>query len=208
MRPIQLTTSSFSTASVAAVAALQKPSGAGYMTLTATTVTLTPPRFITIISVSDETSKTFTITGTSPSGYTQSEVVTGANAGTATSTLTYATVTSIYASAATTGNMTAGYTQSGYSAWMPLDIYVPNQVTTISATVSGTINYSIQYTNEDPFDTTITQTAVAHPATGGAFTGATANQTHSTTTLMRAVRYLVNSGNGTLRLTIVQQSTA
>ncbi|MFZ9880762.1 MAG: hypothetical protein ACO3QC_05110, partial [Phycisphaerales bacterium] len=91
---------------------------------------------------------------------------------------------------------------------IPLDIYVPNQVTTISATVSGTINYSIQYTNEDPFDHSFVHQAVAHPASGGAFTGASTSQTHFTTTLMRAVRYLINSGDGSIRLTITQQSTA
>ena len=102
----------------------------------------------------------------------------------------------------------AGVAQAGYSQWIPLDIYVPNQVTTISATVSGTINYSIQYTNEDPFDHSFVHQAVAHPAAAGAFTGASTSQTHFTTTLMRAVRYLINSGDGTIRLTITQQSTA
>lgn len=91
--------------------------------------------------------------------------------------------------------------------WLPLDIYTPNQVTTISVTlVSGTANYSVEYTNEDPFDTSITQQAVAHPA--AALTGATASQTASTTTLMRAVRLKTASGTGVLRLTIVQQSDA
>jgi hypothetical protein len=49
--------------------------------------------------------------------------------------------------------------------WYPLDIYNPNQVTTISVNLlSGSANYSVEYTNEDPFDTTITQLAQAHPA--------------------------------------------
>lgn len=90
--------------------------------------------------------------------------------------------------------------------WWPLDIYVPNQVTTISCTlVSGTANYSVEYTNEDPFNTTITQQAVAHPV--AALTGASTSQTASTTTLMRAVRVKTASGTGTLRVTVTQQST-
>jgi len=208
MRPYQLTTTSFTTADTDGVATSQSPSGAGNLTLVSSTVTLTPPRFVTITSAGDDTGVTFTITGTRPGGSTQTEVVTGANASAATSTLTFETVTSIAISAASAAAVEAGFTQSGYSDWLPLDIYTPNQVTTISATVSGTVNYDIQYTNEDPFDRTITQTAVAHPASAGAFTGATANQTHSTTTLMRAVRYKINSGTGTIRLTITQQSTA
>jgi hypothetical protein len=91
--------------------------------------------------------------------------------------------------------------------WWPLDIYTPNQVTTISVTlVSGTANYTVQYTNEDPFDTSITHQAVSHPV--AALVGATASQTGFTTTLMRAVRVNTASGTGTLRVTVVQQSTA
>lgn len=208
MRPYQLTTPSFSAAVTNGIATSQSPSGAGNLTLVSSTVVLTPPRFVTITSAGDDSGITFTITGTRPGGGTQTETLAGANAGAATSTLTFATVTSIAISAASAGAVTAGFTQSGYSDWYPMDIYTPNQVTSISATVSGTVNYDIQYTNEDPFDRTITQTAVAHPAAAGAFTGATANQTHSTTTLMRAVRYKINSGTGTIRLTITQQSTA
>lgn len=99
-------------------------------------------------------------------------------------------------------------TVSGASTgnWWPLDIYVPNQTTTISCTlVSGTANYSVEYTNEDPFSTSITQTAVAHPV--AALTGATATQTASTQTLMRAVRVNTASGTGVLRVTVTQQST-
>ena len=91
--------------------------------------------------------------------------------------------------------------------WWPLDIYTPNQVTTISVTlVSGTANYTVQYTNEDPFDTSITHQAVSHPV--AALVGATASQTGFTTTLMRAVRVNTASGTGTLRVTVVQHSTA
>ena len=97
-------------------------------------------------------------------------------------------------------------TGSSTGAWYPLDIYNPNQVTTISVNLlSGSATYSVEYTNEDPFDTTITQLAQAHPV--AALTGATASQTAFTTTLMRAVRLNTASGTGELRLTVTQQST-
>lgn len=206
MRPIQIVTTSFPIADGNYLAESQTPAAAGFLTLVANTIT--PPRFVTITSVGNDTSKTFTIVGVGPNNETQTEVVTGANAGAATSTKTFAYVESIYVSGATAGAVEAGVTQSGYSQWIPLDIYTPNQVTTISATVSGTVNYSIEYTNEDPFDHSFVHQAVAHPAAAGAFTGATTNQTHFTTTLMRAVRYKINSGDGSIRLTITQQSTA
>lgn len=206
MRPIQIVTSSFPTAVTDYLVVAETLAGAGFFTLAASTIT--PPRYVTITSAGDDTGVTFTITGTGPHGETQTEDVTGANAGAVTSTKTFATVTSVYADGATDGDVEVGVAQSGYSQWIPLDIYTPNQVTTISATVSGTINYSIQYTNEDPFDHSFTHQVVAHPASGGAFTAASTNQTHFTTTLMRAVRYVVNSGDGSIRLTITQQSTA
>lgn len=206
MRPIQIVTTSFPIADGNYLAESQTPLAAGFLTLVAETIT--PPRYVTITSVGNDTSKTFTIVGVGPNNEPQTEIVTGANAGAATSTKTFARVDSIYVSGATAGAVEAGVTQSGYSQWIPLDIYTPNQVTTISASVSGTVNYSVEYTNEDPFDHSFTHQAVAHPAAGGAFTNATTNQTHFTTTLMRAVRYKINSGDGSIRFTVTQQSTA
>ena len=206
MRPIQIVTTSFPTADTDYLAASQTPLAAGFLTLAAST--LTPPRYVTITSAGNDSGRTFTVTGVGPNGESQIENITGANGGTATSNKTFASVESIFVDDATAGAVEAGAAQSGYSQWIPLDIYTPNQVTTISASVSGTVNYSIEYTNEDPFDHSFTHQAVAHPASGGAFTAASTDQTHFTTTLMRAVRYKINSGDGSIRLTITQQSTA
>lgn len=206
MRPIQITTTSFTGADGNGIAEAQQRTGAGNLTLVSSTVTLTPPRFVTLTSLGNLSGVTFTITGTAPNGSSQTESLAGPNANTVTSTLTFATITSIATSATVGTDVEAGYTQSGYSAWWPLDIYTPNQVTTISVNVTGTINYSVEYTNEDPWDNSIIQLAKAHP--NAALTGATADQTEFTTTLMRAVRFKVNSGDGTARVTITQQSTA
>ena len=206
MRPIQIITPSFGNAVTDSVALAQTLALAGDLTLVSSTVTLDPPCYVTITSVGDETGVNFTITGTGPSGQTQSETIAGGNAGTVTSTLTFATVTSIAADDATSDDVEAGNADSGYSAWMPLDIYTPNQVTTISASVNGTVDYSVEYTNEDPFDNSFVHQAVAHP--DSVFTTCAVDHTASTTVLMRAVRYVINSGDGTLRFTVTQQSTA
>lgn len=204
MRPIQIITPSYPTADPNYLATSQTPLAAGNLTLVANTIS--PPSYVTITSAGNDSGRTFTVAGLGPNGQSQATSFAGANIGAATAPLAFSYVESIAVDDATAGAVEAGLAQSGYSAWIPLDIYVPNQVTTISATVTGTVNYSIECTNEDPFDNTITQTAVAHPV--AALTGASASQTGSTTTLMRAVRYKINSGSGTLRLTIVQQSTA
>lgn len=206
MRPIQITTTSFTGADGNGIAEAQQRTGAGDLTLVSSTVTLTPPRFVTLTSLGNLSGVTFTITGTAPNGSSQTEQIAGPNANTVTTTLTFATITAISTSGTIGTDVEAGYTQSGYSAWWPLDIYTPNQVTTISVNVTGTINYSVEYTNEDPFDNSIIQLPKAHP--NAALTNGTADQTEFTTTLMRAVRFKVNSGSGTARVTITQQSTA
>ena len=225
MRPIEFTWGGYAIADADAIATSQTKAAAGDLTLdgvltalvpvyvaqippevTTRVATLSPSGLVTITSAGNDSSITFTIYGTNNSGAVLSETVTGANAGTATSTLSFKTVTRVATSGATASTVEVGTAQSGQTDWIPLDIYTPNQVTNISVTVSGTINYTVQYTNEDPFNLSIAQQVVAHPT--AALTGATTSQTAgATTTLMRAVRFKVNSGSGTGRVTIVQQST-
>lgn len=174
------------------------------------------PTEVTFTSADDLSDVTFTVIGTSAGGVYQQEAVTGLDNDTIQTTLVFATVAAIEVATVTTytteevevGGADVGI---GNGAWLPLDIYVPNQVTTISANIlaSGTATYSVQYTNEDIFNLPAADClAVPHPAAAGAFTSATTDQTHFTTTLMRAVRVNVASGSGQLRITVVQQSTA
>lgn len=177
-------------------------------------VTFPEATTVDFTSADDISDVTFTVTGTDASGSVISEAVTGVNNDTVSTTKLFKTITAIAVSTVTTyttETVEVGNPDTpsfGNGAWWPLDIYNPNQVTTISVNeLSGAITYSVEYTNEDPFDTSITQLAVAHPATGGAFTNATTDQTHFTTTLMRAVRVNFTAGTGTARVTVVQQST-
>ena len=65
-------------------------------------------RQITLLSAGDDSGKTFTVVGTDINGDALSETVTGANAGTATSTGYFATISSITAVGNPAGNMSAG----------------------------------------------------------------------------------------------------
>ena len=65
-------------------------------------------RQITILSAGNDSDKTFTVVGTDVNGDALSETVTGANAGTATSTGYFATISSITAVGNPAGNMSAG----------------------------------------------------------------------------------------------------
>ena len=208
MRPISFTRSQ-PAASGTSVAAAQLLNASGVFTLNGALVsggvaTLTVPAVLTVFSEKSATVN-FVVTGTAPNGASQTETLAVTASGTVTGSLSFATVTSVAASAPTSATISLGNGVPGYTAWIPLDIYTPNQVTNISNKVSGTVNYSVEYTNEDPFDTSIQQLAVPHP--NASLTAATGDETQFTTTLMRAVRLKINSGNGSVRFTCVQQST-
>jgi len=172
------------------------------------------PTEVTFTSADDLSATTFTVIGTDAGGVYQTEDVVGPNNDTVQTTKLFKTVTDI--SVATQATYTTEAVDVGNAAvgigngdWWPLDIYTPNQVTTISCNIlgSGTAAYSVQYTNEDIWNLPAADClAVAHPV--AALTGASTDQTAFTTTLMRAVRVNVASGSGQLRVTVVQQSTA
>ena len=166
--------------------------------------TLTVPAVLIAYSQASS-SINFVVTGTGPADQTQVETLAVTASGNLTGALTFATVTKITASAAAASTISIGNGVPGYTAWLPLDVYTPNQVTNISAKTSGTVNYSVEYTNENPFDNSIQQLAVPHP--NASLTAATGDEIQFTTTLMRAVRLKINSGNGSVRFTVVQQST-
>jgi hypothetical protein len=209
MRPISFTRSQ-PAADADSIVSAQSLSVSGAITLDGVLVsngvaTLTVPAVLVAFSEASS-SINFVVTGTGPAGQSQTETLAVTASGTVTGSLSFATVTSVVADAAAAATISIGNGIPGYTAWIPLDIYTPNQVTNISAKTSGTVNYSVEYTNEDPFDVSIDQLAVPHPA--GSLTAANGDETHFTTTLMRAVRLKMNSGDGSVRFTIVQQSTA
>lgn len=106
--------------------------------------------------------------------------------------------------------VTVTYAAPVTTDWWPLDIYTPNQVTSISVNLlSGSIEYSVEYTNEDPFDPDIDPgDLLVEPHPAAAFTAATTSLTEFTDVLMRAVRVNITDGSGSARITVVQQSTA
>jgi hypothetical protein len=209
MRPISFTRSQ-PTANIASIVTAQSLSVSGAITLNGALVsngvaTLTVPAVLIAYSQASSTIN-FVVTGTGPAGQSQVETLAVTASGNLTGSLSFATVTNITSSAAAPSTISIGNGVPGYTAWLPLDIYTPNQVTNISAKTSGTVNYSVEYTNEDPFNTSIQQLAVPHP--NASLTASTKDETQFTTTLMRAVRLKINSGDGSVRFTVVQQSTA
>lgn len=215
MRPIQQIIN-LKAAVANAVAASQTPNTTtGAVTINGANAsggvaTFSYPTAATITSANNISTYTFIISGTDANGTSVSESIAGPNNSTVTTTQAFLKVTGVASNAVnlTTQTLTVGSANYGYGPtdWWPLDIYNPNTATSTSVSVlDGTATYTMEYTNEDPWDTTIVQQAVNHPSAN--LVAANSNVTEFTFTLMRAVRANVTAGTGTIRVTVTQQST-
>jgi hypothetical protein len=89
-------------------------------------------------------------------------------------------------------------TGAGTSRWVPVSRYLAN--TSIAVVVSGTVDYTVQATYDDVFDSTVTATAFDH----GSLAAQTANASGAYTSPITAVRIKVNSGSGSATMTVIQ----
>lgn len=174
--------------------------------------TITQPRRIAFTSGGNDTSKTFTISGADWAGNSISEAVTGASGAAAYSVLSYKTVTSIITSGSTAGTLIVGSIAdsvsggAGASPWVFLDAWSQSQIA-IQATVSGTVNYTIQQTLDDPNDPTnavarASMTWVSHPDADLVAATATAQGNYAYSP--KWARILLNSGSGSVTATFAQ----
>jgi len=214
MRPIIVTVGPLASASANNICTSQSLGAAGNLTINGAlasggVATLDKPRRVLITSAGNDSGMTFTISGTNWSGNPVSETLTGGNAAAVASVLDYATVTKIAGSAATASTVTVGTNAVAASPWIRLDDWSMSQ-TALQAIVSGTVNYTVQQTLDDPNDPTnpVAASAVAwvsHPDTN--LVGATANVQGNYNYSPRYVRVLLNSGSGSVTLTANQAAS-
>lgn len=114
------------------------------------TATLDMGRRVIITSGGNDTGITFALTGTDWAGNPISETITGASGAAASSVLDYLTVTSIVTSAAAASTLTVGTNGVAGSPWVRFDDYAATAQVSIQCSVSGTANYTVQQTMEDP----------------------------------------------------------
>ena len=157
MQPITVTVGPLAAASATAICASQTPS-AGALTIngsaaTGGVATLDTARRVLITCAGNESGKTFTITGTNYNGKTQTETLAGPNATTVQSVLDYKTITSVSISANAAGAVTVGTNGVASSRWVYVDSWAFAEVN-IMCDVSGTVNYTVQKTLENPNDPT------------------------------------------------------
>jgi len=208
MRPVVVTVGSLAAANNASIAASQTPSGAGNLTLTSSTVTLDQPRQVLITTTSDTTARTFTVTGTTFNGAVVSETVKGPNNSTVATNTDFATVTSISISGSASAALYVGTNSVAGSSWVRFDEYAPSNVS-IQCTVSGTVNYTIQSTLDDPNSATNPVSIPSVTWVNSSDTNvvsATATKQSNFLFAPLFARVLVNSGTGSVTATFVQDS--
>jgi len=151
---------------------------------------------------------TFTITGTDADGTVVSEVLTGANNGTATSVLYYKTVTSVVASAAITGNVEGGPLSTNGAVSRSLRVNGQQEDFKIGlfVLIDGTLTCSAQYAYEQPEDTyDISYSASADWRAVDSLSAISASAVSNLFYKTNAVRLLVSAyTSGTVRLTATQ----
>lgn len=169
--------------------------------------TLDAPRRVLITNGGNDASITFTVYGTTFGGAEVSEVLQGTNAGTVASTVDFLTVTSIVTSGSTSASgITVGTNSAAGSRWVRLDSWADAQ-TAIQCNASGTVNYTVQVTMDDPNNLSApvainsvtwlnTSDTDAVTAIGDIFTNFDWTPTYA--------RILLNSGTGSVSATFAQ----
>ncbi len=88
-----------------------------------------------------------------------------------------------------------------------LDHYISPFATSLSVLVTGTVNYTVQYTFDDVFSSTYAPASgnwVDHPNLTAQTTTKDSNLAYPAT----AVRIVLNSGTGSVRFTVIQAGIA
>jgi hypothetical protein len=210
MRPITVTVGPLAAASANSLALAQTPA-AGAVTLNGSLasggiVTMDTPRRVLITTTGNESTNTFTITGTNWSGNPISESLLGANIGTSQSVLDYATVASIKIANNAAAAFTIGTNGVASSPWIRLDEWALPQ-TSLQFDVTGTVSYTVQQTLDDPNSPTnpvasalVNWVNSSDASVVNATTTAQSNYAYSPT----YVRILLNSGSGSVTGKLVQ----
>lgn len=185
-------------------------SGASASTVTVGTngvATLDKARQLLFTDGGNDTGTTFLVLGTDVNNNAQSESVTGTSGSTVATVLSYKTVTGILTSAAVATTITVGTNGVSSSPWVNFDDYSSTAPTSIQCTASGTVNYTVQQTMDDPNSASnpVAPSAVTwvnHPDTALVAASSTVQGNYAYTPIW--ARVVLNSGTGTVTATFRQ----
>lgn len=219
-------TYSLTTADDDGIGLSQTPGAAGNMLINGAlasggVATMDNQRVVLFTFAGDESTHTFVVYGTDGSGRSIQESVAGTTPGTVSTVGNFKTVIRISISAAATGAIKVGTSGVGSTPWQPIN-WDANPINLgIAVLVSGTVNYTWQYTFEDsngyfPYplaatsgyiNTETPQRAITKFPTAFDLTAlaAKAVDTDSVLTVpVAAWRLKINSGTGTATVCIIQ----
>ena len=214
MRPIVITAGPLAGASANNIALSQTPTSGTPLTLNGAlasggVATLDVARRVLVTFGIEASARTMTIVGTNASGNTISETVAIASGGASTiaTVLDYKTVTSITpAGGGFSAAVTVGTNGVAASPWARMDDYGFGP-TTIACEVTGTVNYTVQYSADDPNSLTDAVTPAAmvwFSSPVAALVAATATQFATIDAPPAWIRVLLNSGSGSVRTVVTQ----
>ena len=149
MQPITVTVGAVASSDVS-IAAAQNVVAATTLTLTAGAASIAYPAQLNLVTSADYTGINFTVTGTGATGQTQTEVIAGPNTGSASSVLFYKSVASIVSDGGVGGGaVSVGTTGVTSTRWVYFDSWSTG-TTALQCNVTGTVNYTVQSTLDDP----------------------------------------------------------
>lgn len=214
MQPISVTVGPLTSASANNIALSQTVTGASSVVLNGSLVsggvaTLDTPRQVLITNVGNDSGITFTVTGTTFYGNTVSQTVQGTSGSTVATTVDFATVTSIVTSGSTSvSGITVGTNGVAGSRWVRFDDFAPGQIT-VQVDVSGTANYSVQTTLDDPndpFSPVAINSVVWLSALDTNLVSQSSAKSGYIAYAPKYGRILLNSGSGSATVTFLQSS--
>lgn len=212
MQSIQVSVGPIDAANDDAICESQTPN-AGPLTLDGSEVVggvavLDVQRRVLITCDGDESANTFTITGFDARGSAVLQTVTGVNAGTVATTVSFLTVTSVTIANNADDAVKVGTNGVADSNWVRFDDFAPNYIS-VNVVVSGTVNYTVQTTLDDPNSA---QWPVAYGDTQWQ-DALDANLVSESTNKSGGIQYapvfarlVLNSGSGSARATFLQSS--
>lgn len=166
--------------------------------------TVDQQRQVSLESAGNLSGVNFTITGTQEGGRIVSETLVGPNAATVATTVDFFTVTQIAVDGAVGTDVEIGTNAVGGSVPVKMDQNITPFIVTLAVIVTGTVNYTVQYSFDEQF-------AAGPPYTWINHTDLQALAVTAEGTLIsnvKAVRILTNSGVGTARLEVLQAGTS
>lgn len=194
------------TADADGICASQTPGAAGNLTIDGAlasggVATLDTSRQVRITAAGNESGRIFTITGANDADAVISEAVAGPNATTADTNLSFKTVTRVAIDGAAAGAVTVGTNGVGHTPWQVIDRHLNPVNIAWAVAVSGTVNYTVQYTYDDVI---ANASLIAAEFSVSALASKTTALDGSLTTPFFAWRLKINSGTETATVSAIQ----